>query len=70
MKTLYTSPTCGPCKLIKLAIADKYNGDDIVIVDISKEEFPPYIRAIPTLVTEDGKRYTGMKPIKDILELN
>ncbi|AHI30262.1 YbbN family protein [Marinobacter similis] len=44
---LFTTPTCAPCKALKLALtADDLMGDIELVDDI--DQFPPEVRGVPT----------------------
>ena len=82
MKTLevYTSPSCGPCRMIK-PIIEKFDGEteDVTVTFINIAEDPDAttgkdITVVPTLiVTEDGtevKRHIGARlTVEDLTEL-
>jgi len=80
MKTLlFTSPTCGPCKQLKLDLAAAGIGSEITQVDVSQPENTSLVafygvRSVPTMVFMDDDEeiikvrvgYTGN--IEDIKE--
>ena len=80
MKTLmFTSPTCAPCKQLKIDLAAAGIGANITLVDVSMETSTPLmatygIRSVPTMVFLDDDEeiikvrvgYTGN--LDDIME--
>ena len=81
MKTLmFTSPTCGPCKQMKIDLAAMGIGSEITPVDVSRPEnadlMAAYgVRSVPTMVFLDDDEeiikvrvgYTGN--VRDLKEL-
>jgi thiol-disulfide isomerase/thioredoxin len=59
MKTLlFTSPTCGPCKQIKLDLAANGIGREITPIDVSLQENVDIVssygvRSVPTMIVLD-----------------
>ncbi len=67
--TLYTTPNCGPCKILKNLL----KGSSVKEVDVTteaglKEANEHKVRTLPTLVV-DGKQVTGILNIKKALTL-
>lgn len=81
MKTLmFTSPTCGPCRQMKMDLAATGIGSEITPVDVSRPEnadlMATYgVRSVPTMVFLDDDEeiikvrvgYTGN--VRDLKEL-
>jgi len=70
-KTLLTSPTCGPCQVLKnkLALHPNLNYDTKDFsIDADKEFFHQHnIRSVPRLVIEDGQSVTIIQGSEDII---
>lgn len=80
MKTLlFTSPSCAPCKQLKIDLAAAGIGANITLVDVSMETSTPLmatygVRSVPTMVFLDDDEkiikvrvgYTGN--LDDIME--
>lgn len=73
--TIYTSPSCGPCKRLKPVLFKAAVGMDWTVEehDVVMEGVPEGITAVPTVRVhqEDGtyKQYVGTGEIQDALGL-
>jgi glutaredoxin len=72
--TIYTSPSCGPCKQIKPILFKAAVERDWTVTEHSiMDGIPDGVRAVPTVrvFNEDGtfKQYLGTGEIKDALGL-
>ena len=68
MKTLlFTSPSCGPCKQLKIDLAGLGIGSEVTLVDVSQQEnasmLATYgVRSVPTLVfLDDDEEVTKVR---------
>lgn len=68
--TLYHASWCGPCSVLKAALAKPENADlaaAITLVDVdkaSRRADRAGVQAVPTLVREDGARIEGARTPK------
>jgi predicted thioredoxin/glutaredoxin len=62
MDKIYTSSICGPCKTLKKSLESKGLLDTVTFIsidDMDRSEYPKNLRAVPTLITEDGTTIVG-----------
>lgn len=59
---LYTTPTCGPCRTLKAAMVTEGLDAGVVIKD-NPADFPPEVKAVPTLKVSEDQFITGMQYI-------
>ena len=60
MSTIYTSSTCAPCKKLKEDLASRgLKADFVLLDDLDRADYPESLRAVPTLITEDGTTIVG-----------
>lgn len=63
---LYTSNSCGPCRVLKQTMEREGLGSDVErITDIPS--FPPEVRQMPTL-EHNGSFYTGYQDVVEFLK--
>jgi glutaredoxin len=60
MTKIYTSKGCAPCRALKeklelLGITPEY----VLVDDLPREDYPVGLRAVPTLITDDGTMIVG-----------
>ena len=71
---LFTSPTCGPCTMLKKLLIDANRLQDVELVDTSTPDGTMMsreygVRSVPSLLTASGSLITSARAIKEHLKL-